>query len=158
MVIKKEVLLLFSLSIILFLGGCNPNNQRDDLFLYKNTLLGDNSAVGSIVNQLEGAEHLKGFELRTNKEPYGLVLNYDLIESEQAYEKLAIHNATFIFSLIQNVEWITFHFDIHNYAITKEQLQSWYDKDLSNYENEDDLKALTQEYIDDKIKMEEFFQ
>lgn len=43
----------FSLLIIFFLNGCNSNNINEDLFEFKGSYIGDNSAVGSIVKHLD---------------------------------------------------------------------------------------------------------
>ena len=58
-------------------------------------------------------------------------MNYDWSESEQNYKKTAIYNATFLFALVQNVDWITFNFGNQEYKITKENLQNWYGEDFS---------------------------
>lgn len=137
---------------MLFLSGCNSsdtNVDNDDIFQFKDSFVGDNSAVGNIANQLPGAEHLNGFELKTNEEPYGINLYYDWIESLQEYKETVIYNATFLFALVQNVDWITFYFENHEYTITKEKLQAWYGKELSEVQNEDELRSLIQEHIED---------
>ena len=51
-----------------------------------------------------------------------------------------IYNVTFLFTLVQNVDWITFNSDIGEYTISKEILQEWYGKELSEVQNEDELK------------------
>jgi Domain of unknown function (DUF4825) len=63
--------LFFSLSllILLFLNGCNSNETNEDLFEFKGSFVGDNNAIGSIVNQLPSGEYLNGFELKTKEEP-----------------------------------------------------------------------------------------
>ena len=81
-------LLFFSLLVLLLLSGCNSNdrNINNDIFQFKDSFVGDNSAVGNIVNQLPGAEQLNGFELKTNEERRNH-LNYDWTESEQEIRK-----------------------------------------------------------------------
>ena len=122
------------------LYGCNANNKNGNIFQFKDSFVGDNSAVGNIANQLRSGENLEGFELKTKEKPYGIILNYDWLESEQNYKETAIFNATFLFSLVQNVDWITFNFDNREYKITKGNLQEWYGKELSEFKNEDELK------------------
>ncbi|MGE7926044.1 DUF4825 domain-containing protein [Viridibacillus arvi] len=159
----KQMLKFLSLSllVILIVSGCNTNNGKEDgkedIFKFKDSLVGDNSAVGNIVNQLQGAEHLKGFELETKERPYGIILNYDWSESEQNYKKTAIFNATFLFTLVQNADWITFNFDNQEYKITKENLQNWYGEDFSELKNEYDLKALTQKHLENEDKVNQLF-
>ncbi|WP_186673825.1 DUF4825 domain-containing protein [Sporosarcina sp. BP05] len=149
--------LIFLLLIMLFLSGCNTNNKNGNLFQYKDSFVGDNSAVGNIANQLRSGENLEGFELKTKEKPYGIILNYDWLESEQNYKETAIFNATFLFSLVQNVDWITFNFDNREYKITKGNLQEWYGKELSEFKNEDELRKYIQEYLKDENKVNQFF-
>ena len=106
--------IFFSLLIMVFLNGCNANDKSEDIFQFKDSFVGDNSAVGNIANQLRSGEHLEGFELITKEKPYGIILNYNWLESEKNYKETAIFNATFLFTLVQNADWITF-----NYLITK---------------------------------------
>lgn len=156
----KQMLKFLSLSllVILILSGCNTNNEQEDIFKFKDSFVGDNIAVGNIVNQLQGAEHFKWFELETKEKPYGIILNYDWSESEQNYKKTAVFNATCLFTLVQNAEWITFNFDNQEYKITKENLQNWYGEDFSELKNEDDLKALTQKHLENEDKVNQLFK
>lgn len=147
--------LFFSLLVVLILSGCNSNdtNTNNDIFQFKDSFVGDNSAIVNIANQLPGAEFLNGFELKTSEEPYGIILNYDWTESEQEYKETVIHNATFLFTLVQNVDWVTFNSDILEYTITKENLQEWYGNELSNIQNEDELRQLIQAHLEDDYKV-----
>ena len=156
----KQMLKFLSLSllVILIVSGCNTNNEKEDIFKFKDSFVGDNIAVGNIVNQLQGAEHFKWFELETKEKPYGIILNYDWSESEQNYKKTAVFNATFLFTLVQNAEWVTFNFDHQEYKITKENLQNWYGEDFSELKNEDDLKALTQKHLENEDKVNQLFK
>ena len=155
----KQMLKFLSLSllVILIVSGCNTNNEKEDIFKFKDSYVGDNSAVGNILNQLPGAEHFKGFELETKEKPYGIILNYDGSESEQSYKKTAIFNATFLFTLVQNAEWVTFNFDNQAYKITKENLQNWYGEDFSVLKNENDLKAFIQKHLENEDKVNQLF-
>ncbi|RDW17088.1 DUF4825 domain-containing protein [Oceanobacillus chungangensis] len=152
---------MLPLLILLILNGCNAINANDnDIFQYKDSYVGDNSAVGNIVSQLPEGKHLNGFELKTNEEPYGIILNYQGIATGD-YKKIAINNATFIFTLIHNVEWVTFNFnneDNEEYNVTKEKLQKWYEKDLSEFTNVDDLNSFIQEYLQDDSKVNQYFE
>lgn len=151
---------LFSLLILLFLNGCNSREVDEDIFQYKDSFVGDNSAVGNIVTLLPNSEYFNGFELKTKEEPYGIILNYKGIgvdEIEKNYKETAIYNATFIFKLVKNAKWITFNFDDQEYTITKQELENWYGKELSEYMSEEDLTKLTQKYLEDENKVNQFF-
>ncbi|ARD46981.1 DUF4825 domain-containing protein [Sporosarcina sp. P37] len=150
-------LLSFLLLAILFISGCNTRSADEDVFIFKGSYVGDNSAVGNIVNHLRFAGHFKEFELKTKEEPYGIVLNYDEAETEQHNKETAIYNATFLFALIQNADWIICNFDGEEYKITKEDLQSWYGEDFSAFESEDELKTFIQKHLDDKDKLNQIF-
>lgn len=150
-----------SLLILLILNGCNSTDTNEDLYEFKSAFIGDNSAIGSIVNQLPSSEYLNGFELKTKEAPYGVILNYKGIEADDIEKKdkeTAIYNATFIFALVQNADWVLFHFDNREYKVTKEELQDWYGKELSNFTSEDELRKITQEYLEDESKVNEFFK
>lgn len=155
--------LLFSLLATSFLSGCNSNNTNanEDIFQLKDSFVGDNNAVVNIANQLPGTEHLNDFELKTNEEPYGIIINYDWIESELNGKETSINNASYLFSLIQNVDWITFNFEMvdgmKEYKITRENLQGWYGIELNEIDNEDKLKELIQESLENEEKVDQLF-
>lgn len=134
---------------MLLLYGCSAD-AGEGIFQYKDSYVGDNSAVGNIANHLPGAEYLNGFELKTKEEPYGITLKYDWKGSEQAYKESVIYNATYFYALVQNVDWITFQSELRDYTITKEDLQKWYGKELYEIKNEDELLELIEEHLDDK--------
>lgn len=138
--------------------GCNADNKNEDIFQYKDSFVGDNSAVGNIINQLRSGENLEGIELRTKAKPYGIILNYDWLASEQDYKETAIFNATYLFVLVQNADWITFHFGDQEYEITRKNLQEWYGKEISEINNEDDLRELTEEYLKDEKQVDQLFK
>src|SRR4051794_19168157 len=129
----------FTMLILLFLNGCNSSNVNEGIFQFKGSYVGDSIAVVNIVNQLPSGEYFEGVELKTKEEPYGIILNYEGIEAEEIekkYKETAIYNATFIFALVQNAEWITFKFDNQEYKVAKENLQDWYGKELSKFTSE----------------------
>ncbi|WP_100334105.1 DUF4825 domain-containing protein [Bacillus alkalisoli] len=151
----------FSLIILSFLNGCNADNTNKELFEFKGSYIGENSAVGNIVRNLPSGDNLEGFELKTKEEPYGMILNYKGIEAEEIEKKhkeTAIYNATFIFVLVQNAEWITFNFENQEYQITKENLQDWYGKELSEYSSEEELRKLTLKYLEDENKINDLLK
>ncbi|MGI8384059.1 DUF4825 domain-containing protein [Robertmurraya sp. P23] len=149
---------IFSLLIVLFLSGCNSNKTNNDIFNFKGSYVGDNSAVGNIVNQLQGGEHLRGFELKTNEEPYGVILKYQWLDTEQKHKETAIYNSIYLFTLVQNVDWITFIFDSREYTITKEDLQEASGIKFSEIQNDDMLIDLTQKYLEDESSLNQLFE
>lgn len=148
----------FLLVMILTISGCNAKKDEEDIFKFKGSYVGDNSAIGNIVNQLDGAEHFKDFELKTNEEPYGIILNYDWADSELDDKGTAIYNATFLFILIKNADWITFNFENQEYKITRKELQAWYDENLNELENESETEKLARKYLENESKVNQLFK
>ncbi|MGD7043088.1 DUF4825 domain-containing protein [Jeotgalibacillus proteolyticus] len=158
---QKNSFLLISSLIMLFLSGCNSsdNNADVDLFQYKGSYVGDNSAVINSVNHLQGAKHFSGVELKTKDEPYGITVNYNWFDSGLDDKETAINNASYLFTLIQNVDWIKFDFEmveeVYEYKITRENLQELYGIEFSEIDNEVKLKGLIQESLKDEKKVNE---
>ena len=86
-----------------------------------------------------------------------IILNYDGSESEKSHKKTVVYNATYLFALIQNVEWITFNFDHQEYKITKDALIEWYGEDFSTLQSEKELKTLIQNNWDDEYRVNQLF-
>ena len=126
------VIILLSLNLI----GCESNppkmsNQDTkttlqvktyDLIKYKDSYVGDNSSVGNIIAKLPANAYNAGFSLQTNKEPYGITINYkpnqnsdkkDYNEfwSSKNINELLEKNAVVLLSLIQNADVIEFNVD-----------------------------------------------
>lgn len=156
---KMFKLLPYSLSLILILSGCNTkiDTNEEDLFKYKNAYIGDNSAVLHIVDQTMDSEKFKGLELKTKEKPYGIILNYDGVGSERTYKRTVIYNATYLFALIQNAEWITFNFNDQEYKIEKQELRDWYGEDFSKLQSEKEIETLIQKNWDDEDRVNQLF-
>jgi hypothetical protein len=103
------------------------------------------------------SDNFRGLELKTKETPYGIILNYDGSESEKNDKRTVIYNATYLFALIQNAEWITFNFKHQEYKITKDALIEWYGEDFSTFQSEEELKTLIQKRWDDEYKVNQLF-
>ncbi|AIF43003.1 hypothetical protein X953_07340 [Virgibacillus sp. SK37] len=157
--------LLFSLLIVLFLDGCAINNDEtkdssEDIFQYNGAVIGDNSAVINIIGQLPHNEKFKEVSLETKNKPYGMSLTYDSLDVPEVgkeYKETAITNATFLFTLVKNAEWITFHFENQTYKITRFKLQDFYSKDLNEFTSQTELNAFVQEQLVNESKVSQLF-
>ncbi|AJD90225.1 hypothetical protein JMA_09080 [Jeotgalibacillus malaysiensis] len=151
---EKFKFLFIPLSIILFLSACNSNENDVDLFQHKGSYVGDNSAVVNSIVNLQGANHFSGLELQTKDEPYGITVNYDWTKSQLDEQETVLNNASYLFTLLQNVDWVSFHFDtegeVNEYKITRENLQESYGIELNDIENEEDLTNLIQNSLEDE--------
>ncbi|ANU15272.1 hypothetical protein B481_0626 [Planococcus halocryophilus Or1] len=144
---------LVLLVVLTLLSGCNSNvdNSSGDLFNYKDSYLGDNSAVVNTVIYLKGADYFRGIELQTKEQPYGIIVDYDWSESVIDLQETVINNASYLFTLIQNVDWIMLKFEtvdgVEEFKLTREELEGWYEVNLSKIESEEKLKELIQVHL-----------
>lgn len=154
--------ILCPLLIMFFLIGCSSiNDSKEDIFQYKGSYIGDNSAVGNVIRYLPGNEHFERFSLETKEKPYGMILEYedtDASLTDDTSKETIINNATYIFALVQNAEWITFNFGDQKHTVTKQALQEWYGKELVEILNEESLRKLIQGHIQDQNKVNQFFE
>lgn len=155
----KQILKLSSclLLAVMTFSGCTKAASNEDLFDYKGAYVGDASAVGNILNRLPVTGYSKDFELQTGQKPYGIILNYNGSESDAERKEIMIYTASYLFTLIQNVDWIKYNFADQEYEITKEKLQQWYGKDLSNFQNEAELNSFIEQYLKDEDKVNQLF-
>lgn len=161
-IVKRITIRIISLlSLMMLLTSCSQSAEsKTDLFQYKNSYVGDNSAVGNIVNELTYNNELNQISLETKKEPYGIILEYKDIDTnsiDKEMKETVITNSTFLFALIKNVDWITFKFPDKEFSVTREKIQEWYNNKLDGFENEQDLKKLIQEHLKSEKIVSEFF-
>lgn len=117
-----------------------------ELMKYKDSYVGDNSAVGRILYQLPANQYQNGFHLKTKEEPYEIVIRYEGMVDTADAKELFENNAIILFSLIQNVDLIKVEVegsaqaDDHVYSYSRTELESAYDVDLIELSsNEDSL-------------------
>ncbi|MDQ0231093.1 DUF4825 domain-containing protein [Metabacillus malikii] len=148
---------------MLMLSGCDAsaNSTSTNLFQYKDSFVGDNSAVVNTIIHLQGEEYFRGVELSTKEKPYEIIIKYDWSESELNERHTVIHNASYLFTLIKNVDLISFHFEkndgIDEFKIVKDDFQNWFGKNLEEVDNEDELKELIQEKLKDESDVDQLF-
>lgn len=144
-------------------------SQIDKLMEYKETYIGDAPGVGSILRILDYSEYLdKGIELKTSEQPYKLIVNYSKFEPEYA---ILLKNAQAIFSLVTNVDMITFNIGVLDdeasqevdmqYCFRRQNLEKIFNRDLKEYANDVSLwKAdikVASDYTDNMTKMESLY-
>lgn len=128
-----------------------------NVFAYKGAYVGDNSAVINIANQLKGAEYIHSFELKTDKAPYGVIIKYNLPNLDNDFKKIAINDATYLFTLLRNADFINFRMANEDVILTKAMLIKWYGDDFTNIDNEQQLKAFIMTHLDEN-NIDELFQ
>ena len=121
---------------------------------YKGSYIGDNSSVDAILTGLPGAAYKKTIELQTKIQPYGLAVNYGLIEEENLNTKeydeywtdrrrILLYNATVLFMVIDNVDSIDFHLGfedekVNQFQFTRAEIEELYGREMANYTNDPD--------------------
>ncbi|MBQ4515248.1 MAG: DUF4825 domain-containing protein [Clostridia bacterium] len=124
-----------------------PKNQYHDnsakLLTYMGTQVGDNSAVGAILDLLptRGLTRTK-FELNTDSAPYSITIYYDVNDEEKAYKDgkldktLADKNAAIIFSLVENADVIIMNIADEQLTYKREKIEKQFDADVREYSHE----------------------
>lgn len=120
----------------------------DQLLQYKDSYVGDASAVGGIVANLPGSGFVKQISLETTNTPYGIQVDYGLREGsnlqqeflqfwdEENTKNILTNNAVTLFILVQNVDTVTFNLDTpdkQSFSFTRQELENFYGKDLRQY-------------------------
>ena len=136
-IVTKSI--FFSFIILLFLNGCSSSNYVSDqgIFQYKDSYIGDNSAVGNILNRLPCNGQMEQFSLETNEKPYGMAVQYKDSEppmTEEEIKETIIYNSTFMFALVTNVERIKIAFDNRMYLITRKNYRHGMVRSLGNFQ------------------------
>ena len=118
--------------LVLFgLVGCGKSSntsELSELLTYKNSYVGDNSAVSNIIWRLPAHEYLDGFELQTSQEPYEITINYKKFDKKMvkleddsmlnaSLTEILKGNAIIILSLIKNAEIVNFNVEGHDMII-----------------------------------------
>ncbi len=160
----KPLYLIFIVFLLFVITGCNNGNDSgEDVFQYKDSLVGDNSAVGAIITQLPFKEYYKEFALETKEEPYGIIMKY-VADAEspklndENMKELALCNSTYLLALVKNAEWVQYDFGEQLLKVNKKELQEWYGKELSSIPNEKELKSLLQAHLSDKNEITKYFE
>ncbi len=148
---NRKILLGIVAVLIIIVGGCfilggiglkkdasdnTDYSMEEKLIKYKTEYVGDNSKVGGILNNLDYPEGFKysGMRLLTNEKPYGIVVEVDAsrakalnasgknISAADAIDLDAFErNAHRLFSLIGNLDHVTFFFDTNSDASENSQ-------------------------------------
>lgn len=117
----KRLMMVLMLTL-LALVGCKQSNPMTELLNYKGSYIGDNAAVGHIIERLPAHEYLDGFELQTSQEPYGITINYknfdeatieleDGSTSKVSLNEILQSNSMMILSLVKNAEIVSFNLE-----------------------------------------------
>ena len=138
----------------------------DNIIKYKNKYIGNNSNDGNLISNLPLSEY--GFVFEIDLENLGLIIDYHItdwyINNDYYLEKSLLYNTVSIFSLIDNVNEITFNFSGKTYKVNRSQVEKLYpnyDDIVGSNINKDNFnKYLENKMNDDKFvasTFEKFF-
>lgn len=160
---KTVAPIIVALSLTLI--GCNNDSSKIsdqtkqatskintyNLIKYKDSYVGDNSAVASILSKLPANSYSTGFSLQTSKEPYGITINYKASKNsgEEDYNKfwsnvqiedLLEKNAVVLLALIKNADSVDFNVENIGkkpYKYDRKTLEKKYGGDLKTLFKDD---------------------
>lgn len=131
----------------------------DNIIKYKNKYVGNNSNDGNLISNLPLSEY--GYIFEIDLVNFELIIDYHItdwyINNNYYLEKSLIYNSVSIFSLIDNVDIITFNFSGNSYEINRKQIEKIYpnyDKIVSNGINKDNFNR----YLENKMNDNNFVQ
>lgn len=105
----------------------------DNILKYQSKYVGDNSNTGILISNLPLSEYGYVFEIDSNN--LGLTIDYHItdwyINDEMYVERALVYNSVSLFSLIDNLQYITYNFTGNSYTIKREKVQELY----PNYSN-----------------------
>lgn len=127
----------------------NPKNKEQTLLQYKTRYVGDNSKVGNILSNLTVPKGVSsnGMELKTKKQPYGIVINYNVTDNSEIIsgEKLDTlqfyKNSAVIFSLVENVDNIFVRLEnkgiTYQLKYTRQMVNQSFKADVRNFSKDE---------------------
>ena len=131
----------------------------DNIIKFKNQYIGNNSNDSHLIDSLPLSEY--GYVFEIDSENLGLTIDYHItdwyINENQYLEKCLLYNAVSIFSLIDNVQDITFNFSSNSYKVKRKQAQNLYpnyNDIISDEINKDNFNK----YLENKINDNEFIK
>lgn len=134
----------------------------DNIIKHKNQYVGNNSNDGNLLNLLPLSEYGLVFEIDSEK--LGLTVDYHItdwyINDDMYVEKALVYNSVSLFSLIDNLQYITFNFTGKSYTIEREKVKELYPnytKITENGVNKDNFNIYLESKITDDVFIKEIF-
>ena len=131
----------------------------DNILKYQNKYVGNNSNTGNLISNLPLSEYGYVFEIDSNN--LGLTIDYHItdwyINDEMYVERALVYNSVSLFSLIDNLQYVTYNFTGNSYTIKREKVQEIYpnySKINENGINKDNFNI----YLENKMTDDEFIK
>jgi len=178
------VLLLFCMSFLS--TGCQKSESSDmeieqtspiamdldKLLKYKDSYIGDNSAVGGILFELPGNIYVNNYYLETGVLPFAVEVDYgiknnsgleevdlDKYWTDENTKKIFLNNAAAFFILVQNADEVRFNLftsEKRAFLISRDEMEDFLGKDLRKYAENKDLWST--EVIENSVNNKERLQ
>lgn len=130
----------------------------DNIIKYQNQYVGNNSNTGNLINNLPLSEY--GYVFEIDSDNLGLTIDYHITDwyiSDDLYrQKCLLYNSVSIFSLIKNIESITYNFSGNSYTITRKKIEDNYPNYNQIIQNDKIDKQKFNEYVEEKMNNNEF--
>ncbi|MGM9923713.1 MAG: DUF4825 domain-containing protein [Bacillus sp. (in: firmicutes)] len=151
-------------------------NTVEELLAFKDSSIGDASAVVNMSYLLPGGEYVKQVSLQTEKQPYEIKLDYGIKEGtnikEEVFEKYwkeevtkraFLNNATTLFILVKNVDVVEFKLHTASpktFKVTRKDIEDFYGKDVRQYSENAEAweEEILQSTIGENEEVEKFFK
>ena len=131
----------------------------DNILKYQNKYVGDNSNTGNLISNLPLSEYGYVFEIDSNN--LGLTIDYHItdwyINDEMYVERALVYNSVALFSLIDNLQYVTYNFTGNSYTIKREKVQELY-PNYSNINENGINKDNFNIYLENKMTDDEFIK
>ena len=134
----------------------------DNILKYQNKYVGNNSNTGNLISNLPLSEYGYVFEIDSNN--LGLTIDYHItdwyINDEMYVERALVYNSVALFSLIENLQYVTYNFTGNSYTIKREKVQELY-PNYSNINengiNKDNFNIYLENKMNDDVFIKDIF-
>ena len=134
----------------------------DNILKYQNKYVGNNSNTGNLISNLPLSEYGYVFEIDSNN--LGLTIDYHItdwyINDEMYVERALVYNSVSLFSLIDNLQYVTYNFTGNSYTIKREKVQELY-PNYSNINengiNKDNFNIYLENKMNDDVFIKDIF-
>ena len=134
----------------------------DNILKYQNKYVGNNSNTGNLISNLPLSEYGYVFEIDSNN--LGLTIDYHItdwyINDEMYVERALVYNSVGLFSLIDNLQYVTYNFTGNSYTIKREKVQELY-PNYSNINengiNKDNFNIYLENKMNDDVFIKDIF-
>ncbi len=131
----------------------------ENIIKFKNKYIGDNSNDSHLIDSLPLSEY--GYVFEIDSKNLGLTIDYHItdwyINENQYLEKCLLYNTVSIFSLIDNVQDITFNFSGNSYKVNRNQIENLYPNYYDIISNEINKENFNK-YLENKMNDDEFIK